>query len=107
MECCRCGKCCSFPVVIVHPDYISEYDPDETDINKVKQWVMIKEQGHHCPHLSWDGDIAICAIHHMEWFPETPCGRHGQVEDNPSRRCRTGKWNREKKLNVKEVYFET
>jgi len=43
-----------------------------------------------CPHLRGDAPPFSCAIHDYEWFPDTPCGRHGQIEKSPDDPCRMG-----------------
>ena len=105
MICLQCGRCCSFPVGIVKPEYVDIYDPTESDFEKVKSWIMIKKEGEECPHIKWEGDKAICSVHDKEWFSDTPCGRHGQIEESITDKCRTGEWIKSKGINVREVFY--
>jgi len=90
-------------VVIINPDFVDVYNPTEEDYDKVQSWLMIKKSGENCPHMKWDGDTAICLIHHMKWFLDTPCGK-SQVESRNSE-CRIGAHNRKMKINVKEMCY--
>lgn len=102
MKCLRCGKCCSFPVGIVKPEFADQFSIDlESDI--LKKMTVFKNQGEQCPNFKLDGDIASCNIHNMPWFPDTPCGRHGQFEFEDSE-CRSGKWIKENKIDVRLFY---
>lgn len=105
MKCLRCGKCCLFPVVIVAPEWVERYNPKEENIEKFGDQVYHKHDGEVCPHFSWNGDTAVCAIHEKIWFKDTPCGQHGQIESDESNLCRTGKHVRDKHINVKEVFY--
>ena len=102
MICLRCGRCCSFPVGVVKPEYVDVFtlDADSKDLDK---WTMWKSQDMICPHMTWDGNIAICAIHDRPWFPDTPCGRHGQFELR-NEKCRTGEWIKKNNINVKSFF---
>lgn len=93
MICQRCGKCCCDSlVVVIHPDFVKE----NLDITKLPDEAFLPLKSEKCPHLSWDdNDIAVCAIHHYKWYKETPCYRHGQIEENENDPCRTGVWIRE------------
>jgi len=46
-----------------------------------------------CPHLIGDvpGEYS-CAVHDEEWYCETPCFAHGQIERSPDEPCRLGKY---------------
>jgi hypothetical protein len=46
-----------------------------------------------CPHLegSKPGEYR-CAIHNKDWYPETPCFSHSQIEKSPDSPCRIGEW---------------
>lgn len=102
MKCLRCGRCCAFPVVIVKPEFVDIYDP----VDPKTEWLTVKLDGETCPHLKWDGDTAICAIHDKEWFPETPCGMHTQIEEKVTDNCRTGEWIRKNNIPVKEKFYD-
>lgn len=84
MTCQRCGYCCiAYDVIIIHPNYIQK----ELVIDELpKEAFLHKEYNHICPFLEWNGDIAICRIHHFSWFEETPCASH-----NANQVCRLGK----------------
>ena len=73
-------------------------------INKLPKEAFLCLNSEPCPHLSWDGNITTCAIHHYKWYKETPCYDHGQIEMSKDEPCRTGVWMRENKINVKEVF---
>lgn len=74
MICLRCGYCCIHSdVIIVKPEYCDdELDPDAL----TEKMLMHKKHNEHCPHLSLDGGIASCLIHHYKWFEHTPCHSH-------------------------------
>jgi hypothetical protein len=93
-------------VIIVAPEWVERYNPNENDFEKFQEQVYFKHEGEICPHFSWDGDTAVCAIHEKFWFKGTPCGSHGQIESDKSDLCRTGKYIRDKHINVREVFFQ-
>lgn len=66
---------------------------------------MHKTTGVACPHLEWEGEVATCKIHHLDWYVETPCFSHTQIErkDSP---CRTGEYLLKKGINFKERLSE-
>ena len=84
MICLRCGHCCkNYFVAIVD-------DPSkgivETNI------VSHMGDGTPCKHLIGDtpGKYS-CAIHEYQWYGETPCSDHGQIERTNSN-CRIGEY---------------
>jgi Fe-S-cluster containining protein len=82
MICLRCGYCCiKYDVVIVE-------DPDK---GICEGNLVHKETGVRCPHLRGDveGNMS-CAVHDREWYSETPCYSHGQIEKSPKDQCRIG-----------------
>ena len=104
MICQRCGKCCcGFFIGVIHPDFVKEH----LNIDKLPKEAFLGLSSGPCPHLSWDGDIAICKIHHYEWYKQTPCYSHGQVESCKDDLCRTGVWMRKNKINVKDTFSRT
>jgi len=110
MICLRCGYCCFYFVVIVKPESVKE---DLEVDNLCEEDLIGLDSSTKCPHLSWDKitDNAVCAIHHHNWFEDTPCGRHNQeVETSKSEFCRIGKHMRDdknvdvwKKLTMRKV----
>ncbi len=91
MKCLRCGYCCiHYGVIIVKPECVD--NPQLDDINSSKKTLMHKEGGKECPHLSWEGDTAICGIHDKDWYEKTPCFSHGQIEQSKDDPCRLGQY---------------
>jgi len=83
MICVRCGYCCikSMVVIVVDPSKGIREDnlrPKKTD--------------ERCPHLRGEnsGDY-FCAIHDEEWYEDTPCFTHGQIERGNTT-CRMGEY---------------
>lgn len=103
MICQRCGKCCCDSlVVVIHPDFVK----DNLDINKLPKEAFLCLKSESCPHLSWNGDIAVCKIHHYKWYKTTPCYNHGQIEMSKDEPCRTGIWMRKNKIDVKKIFYK-
>jgi len=76
MICLRCGNCCFLlDVLIANPKSIlpdGSLDPEDP-------WAMIsKSAGERCPHFSWEGNLAVCAIHHLPCYQGTPCQQFEQ-----------------------------
>lgn len=73
-KCFRCGYCCVFyDVMVIRPSAVRRIK----DIDDLSEGdIFHKKGGEPCPHLEYDGDEAVCAIHEYEWFQDTPCGRH-------------------------------
>ena len=63
--------------------------------NLAGQWRM-KPDGVRCPHLTFGGTKASCAVHSEPWFTETPCHTYGNPDIDPDfvitrdRPCRVG-----------------
>lgn len=93
MKCLQCGRCCFYLVIAIHPEFVK----DVLDINTLPDEAYLCLDGSRkCPHLSWDNEQAICAIHHYSWFKDTPCGQFTQeIEKSEDTPCRTGVWMRE------------
>ena len=63
MICQRCGSCCvNMPVII-----------------NVGGSAMAKMMGA-CPHLSFKGNEARCAVHEEPWFKGSPCYAYGNPD---------------------------
>ena len=89
MICLRCGYCCQNCAVVL-PD-------GNTHLGG----------GEDCKFLIWDGDDAVCTVHGQDSviefdgkmivtpWEETPCGRHGQIEQG-NQPCRMGVHRRER-----------
>lgn len=80
MICQRSGRCCfSMDVVI-----------------RIGDRAKLKPGGVLCPHLTFDGVMASCAVHQEPWFKETPCHVYGNPDIDPdyyhtrNRPCRMG-----------------
>jgi hypothetical protein len=66
MICQRCGHCCvSMPVVI----------PSGNGMEGL--W---KPGGVVCPHLSFEGRVASCAVHHLPQYEGSPCHIYGNSD---------------------------
>jgi len=103
MICQRCGKCCcNSLVIVIHPDFVKE----KLNLCELTKEAFLFINGKPCPHLTWDGDIAICKIHHYDWYKDTPCYSHGQIEYSINDPCRTGVWIRENKIDVKDKFYK-
>lgn len=88
-ECCRCGYCCfQYDVIIIHPDTVANQG-NNINVNRLsKNDMMHKESGKKCPFFEWDGEVAVCKIHHYSWYENTPCFAH--LTDSPYKRCYLG-----------------
>ena len=77
MICQRCGYCCvHLDVNIVDPRAVLpgvDIDPGKRDV-----WVL-KPKGQRCPHLSFQGGLAVCAIHVMPCYKGSPCDQFEQL----------------------------
>ena len=84
MICLRCGHCCKHYAVVVVKD--PDHPPSEDNV----QFVSGLEDP--CPHLEGDkpGDYS-CAVHDKDWYEDTPCAQHGQVEQGNTE-CRIGRY---------------
>ena len=85
MKCLRCGYCCmNLSVIVVD-------DPQEGIIDGN----LIPHNGENtkCKHLAGEkpGEYT-CNIHNEEWYNETPCYSHGQIEANTKCNCRMGQY---------------
>jgi len=90
MICLRCGNCCIVSdVIVINPKSVRE----KMRISSLKDSdFMYKKGGEPCPHLSWNKEKAVCAIHHYKWYKKLRCFSHGQIERSPSDPCRTGQY---------------
>ena len=88
MKCLHCGYCCiMYDVVIVKPEYVSEkLVLTEDNFGDI---LVHKPNNEVCPHLYFQNDQYFCRIHDYEWYKETPCFRHSQIEQKNSN-CRIG-----------------
>ena len=66
---------------------VEDPDKEPTEDN-----IIEKPEGP-CPHLEGDrpGEYS-CAVHDKEWYEDTPCYAHGQIESSPDRNCRMGEY---------------
>lgn len=88
MKCLRCGRCCLNPlVVVVKPEVVKE----DLNLETLGEDDFLCLTGQLCPHLKFDSE-ATCSIHHFDWYEDTPCFRHGQIERSIDDECRTGRY---------------
>ena len=84
MKCLRCGYCCKhlWVMIVNDPEIGIELD------NIIEH----RGQGVSCKHLTGNvpGEYA-CALHDKEWYEETPCNMHGQIESSTDTDCRMGR----------------
>lgn len=84
MKCLHCGYCCLnlFVVIVVNPD-LGIIDTNLKAIDCLKE---------RCPHLRGNkpGHYS-CAIHHYDWFSETPCAQYQSHEFYKDQLCHVGK----------------
>ena len=66
--------------------------------------VMHKPTGMECPHLTWEGDVASCGIHHLPWFEATPCAEFTQI-GLPGEACRVGDAIRSGRMSTAKHYI--
>ena len=90
MICLRCGHCClTYAIVIVR-------DPK---LGISKDNLDILDGTKRCPHLIGNkvGEYS-CKVHDEEWYEDTPCFSHTQIERGNTP-CRMGQYliNQEKK----------
>jgi len=81
MKCLRCGHCCiNYLVVVVD-------NPEEG----FKENNLIVNKGDRpCKHLLGNSPGEYkCAVHHKEWYKDTPCFEFTQIESKDSP-CRLG-----------------
>jgi len=86
MVCLKCGYCCiKLSVVIVDKPELGI-----TENNLIGHNTKIGEY-QRCPHLEGikSGEYK-CKIHDYEWYKETPCFSHTQIEIDESVLCRMG-----------------
>jgi hypothetical protein len=81
MICLRCGYCCLKSLVVIVKD---------PAIGLQENNVECLDGSIRCPHLKGNEPGKYkCAIHHYEWYQDTPCFQHGQYETKESN-CRLG-----------------
>lgn len=87
MKCLHCGYCCiMLDVIIIKPEYIDEsVDFENQDIYIHKPYNV------KCPHLFEKDNKYYCKIHEYDWYKETPCYSHTQIEQG-NKVCRMGKY---------------
>jgi hypothetical protein len=71
MRCLRCGQCCyHLSIFVINPKAIL---PDGTVDPHDFKAMILKPAKSICPHLSSDGEQAVCTIHHLQCYQGTPC----------------------------------
>lgn len=85
MICLRCGYCCIYYIVVTVDD------PDKGFVEG-NFTTHMPDGDKPCKHLVGDkpGDYS-CVIHDRDWYPETPCFSHTQIE-NGNTPCRMGEY---------------
>jgi len=84
MICLRCGYCClNYLVVVVKDPNIGIANDNFIALDGTKR----------CPHLEGNepGKYS-CKIHEYDWFKDTPCSEHGQIETQACNLCRVGEY---------------
>jgi len=82
MQCLRCGYCCKYSWVMI----VNDPEKGLVEGNIVEHL----GQGKACKHLVGCGPgMYFCAVHNNEWYPETPCYDHSQIEQGNTN-CRMG-----------------
>lgn len=77
MICLRCGKCCRYlDIFVINPRSIL---PDGTLDPHDSESMVFKSAGDACPHLAYEGDVAVCTIHHLPCYRGTPCQQFEQI----------------------------
>jgi len=77
MICQRCGCCCiHLAITIVDPKAIR---PGGQADRQNPPAMIFKPAGQRCPHLILQGELATCAIHHLDCYRGTPCELFEQV----------------------------
>ena len=91
MICLRCGYCCiNYDVIIPKKGVLRiPKNPSIKDGDKYVEW---KKSGVPCPHLTFKGKKANCAIHNLKVYKDCPCDRHGQIEAKKTNVCRMGEF---------------
>ena len=82
MICLHCGHCCRNYVVVIISDPAKGLDENNLEVH---------EGDGPCKHLLGDtpGEY-MCAIHHYDWYKDTPCFAHTQIEATDQMPCRIG-----------------
>ena len=44
-----------------------------------------------CPHLRFEGNKAICAVHDEPWYKGSPCDVYGNPDFDPDFECKRGR----------------
>jgi len=88
MKCLQCGYCCMNYFVPIVDDPEKGFDPENSTQDNI---VMHIGKGQPCKHLRGDkpGEYR-CVCHDEPWYKDTPCFSHGQIERDPSEKCRMG-----------------
>jgi len=83
MKCLHCGYCCKYLSVVI-------VDNPELGIRE-DNLITHLGNGIPCKHLAVDKEYKYyCKIHHYEWYKETPCSKHVQIESSKDDLCRMG-----------------
>ncbi len=85
MKCLKCGYCCINYMVVIVDDPKKGLCEDNL--------IGHLGKGKPCKHLigNTPGKYS-CAIHDYEWYKETPCYKHTQIEDSSDCVCRIGQY---------------
>lgn len=85
MICLKCGYCCQHLFVVIVDDPTKGISEDNLIVHGQNG------EKNNCKHLKGDkpGEYS-CALHDEEWYKETPCFQHGQIERSPDDLCRMG-----------------
>jgi len=79
MICLHCGYCCTnYLVVIV----------DNPELGPIEGNLVAHYGDKRCKHLTNNN---MCAVHHYDWYKDTPCYAHTQIERGNTN-CRIGEY---------------
>ena len=109
MICINCGYCCiMYDVIIVKPEFAK---PDLViDDNNFNNVLTYKPNNTSCPHLERKNSKYFCKIHNFDWYKETPCFRHTQIEKSKDTVCRMGnriQYDNQIKQKLKKIWRES
>lgn len=89
MKCLHCGYCCIYLSVMIIDD----------PAKGLAEGNIIHHPGNNgpCKHLMGDtvGEYT-CAVHHFDWYQQTPCNDFDQLGGKPTDECRLGRYHIDK-----------
>ncbi len=113
MKCLHCGWCCfMYDVIIIAPEYATpNFKMKQINDDNMDKIAVHKATGKVCPHIKQqikNGEtLYFCKIHSLKWYKDTPCYRHGQIEETVNSNCRMGEYilkNPKMKLHMIKIF---